>query len=221
MKQAISKSGVYAIATETINQKQPEVVQLMQYYGMNVSQGDNREKIDKAFFSLLPRSRGFRKDFSTLATNVAMDMPAEYLNMSSTEYMNVDADKEKQKAEREAARQQARLKKISSDPKEFGETKIGQILSNESVQSILNTGLSYFAYKKMGGTTSSDNILNSATVGGGTDTTSTTGGGTGSNTGSGGKGKADSGIAPTTTILLVLGGLALVGGVGYLIVRNK
>ena len=48
MKKVISKEGIYAIASETINQKTPEVVTLMQGYGMDVSQNDSKGKIDKA-----------------------------------------------------------------------------------------------------------------------------------------------------------------------------
>ena len=141
MKQAISKSGVYAVASRTIKTRKPEVVALMQKYGMAVNVKDSDGKIDKAFFALLPRSRGFRNDFSQLASEVAAGMTVGELSM--TGYLNTDG------------------------AKDFNSTQVGQILSNDSIKNILNTGLSVWAYKKTGGSvgTPSDNILGSATLG--------------------------------------------------------
>lgn len=141
MKQPISKSGVYAAANRTIQTRKPEVVALMQKYGMAVSATDSDSKIDKAFFALLPRSRGFRNDFSTLATDVASGMAVGELSM--TGYLNQDGKKD------------------------FNETRLGQILSNEAIKNALNLGFSTLAYKAtkggVGGSTG-DNILGSATL---------------------------------------------------------
>ena len=71
MKNKITKRGLFAISAKTIDERKPEVVALMQRYGMNVNVNDSKEKIDMAFLSLLPRSRSFRQDFAQLATPVA------------------------------------------------------------------------------------------------------------------------------------------------------
>jgi len=140
MKQPISKSGVYAAASRTIQTRKPEVVALMQKYGMAVSETDSDGKIDKAFFALLPRSRGFRNDFSTLASEVASGMAVGELSM--TGYLNANG-------------------------KDFNETRLGQILSNDAIKNALNLGFSTLAYKAtkggVGGSTG-DNILGSATL---------------------------------------------------------
>lgn len=190
MKKVISKEGVYAIATETINQKTPEVVTLMQGYGMEVSQNDSKGKIDKAFLSLLPRSRGFRHDFSVLAADVAKDMKVSDLNMSG-QYLNQDAETKR---------------------KAFGETRVGEVLSNQVVQNLVNTGLSVWAYQKTGGTTqpvSSDQILNSASI-------NPAGGGSTVKPDDKDKDK-DKGLGTGAIIAVAVGGIALVGLVIYMV----
>jgi len=192
MKKVISNEGVYAIASETINQKTPEVVTLMQGYGMNVSQSDSKGKIDKAFLSLLPRSRGFRHDFSVLAADVAKDMKVSDLNMAE-DYLNQDGDKDKTK-------------------KAFGETRVGEVLSNQVVQNLVNTGLSVWAYKKTGGSgqpATADQILNSATV-------NPAGGGTNVRPDDKDKGK-NKGLGTGAIIAIAVGGIALVGFTIYMV----
>jgi|688.fasta_scaffold282186_3 hypothetical protein len=192
MKKVISKEGVYAIASETINQRTPEVVTLMQSYGMDVSQSDSKGKIDKAFLSLLPRSRGFRHDFSVLAADVAKDMKVTELNMSG-QYLNQDGDKKR---------------------KAFGETRVGEVLSNQVVQNLVNTGLSVWAYQKTGGsgqpTTTTDQILNSATV-------PPAGGGSTQKPDDKDK---DKGLGTGAIVGIAVGGIALVGFVIYMVNRG-
>lgn len=191
MKNVISKEGVYAIASETINQRTPEVVTLMQGYGMDVSQSDSKGKIDKAFLSLLPRSRGFRHDFSVLAADVAKDMKVSDLNMSG-QYLNQDAETKR---------------------KAFSETRVGEVLSNQVVQNLVNTGLSVWAYQKTGGggqpTTSTDQILNSATV-------PPAGGGSVVIPDDKDKDK-DKGLGTGAIIAVAVGGIALVGLAIYMV----
>lgn len=190
MKNVISKEGVYAIASETINQRTPEVVTLMQGYGMDVSQSDSKGKIDKAFLSLLPRSRGFRHDFSVLAADVAKDMKVSDLNMSG-QYLNQDAETKR---------------------KAFGETRVGEVLSNQVVQNLVNTGLSVWAYQKTGGggqPVTADQILNSATV-------PPAGGGSTPKPDDKDKDK-DKGLGTGAIIAVAVGGIALVGLVIYMV----
>ncbi len=81
MKQNITKKGLFVVSAKTIDEKRPQVVALMQRYGMNVKESDGKKKIDMAFLSLLPKSKGFRKDFAKLATPVAEKIHKEYSNM--------------------------------------------------------------------------------------------------------------------------------------------
>jgi hypothetical protein len=227
MKQAISKSGVFAVAEKTIDTKEPQVIKLMQHYGMNVKEGDSRGKVDKAFLSLLPRSRGFRKDFSELASEVAKDMTVGQVSMTGvSSYLNstgrgIDTTSSLQPllaGTTITVPSKTSTTTTKTEPKTFENTRLGQILSNESIQNLLNTGLSVWAYKKTSGGvggTSSDNILNSATVGGsGTEVS----GGTNQKTDD--KKKEVKGIDPTTTVLLVVGGLAVVGAVYYFVIKK-
>jgi hypothetical protein len=80
MKQKITKRGLFAIAAKTIDEKRPEVIALMQRYGMAVNLGDSNDKVDAAFMALLRKSRGFRKDFAALSVESAQKIQKEYSN---------------------------------------------------------------------------------------------------------------------------------------------
>lgn len=175
-KNVISKSGVYAVANRTLTTRKPESVALMRKYGMKVSEADSAGKIDKAFFALLPRSRAFRNDFSQLASEVAADMSVGELSM--TGYLNISgAGLKQQKFDNEPTTVATKLDttpktkdtKTKNAPKAFEDTKVGQVLSNDTIKNLLNTGLSVWAYKRTGGGVSGsyqDNLLSSATLGG-------------------------------------------------------
>jgi hypothetical protein len=165
MKNLISKSGVYTAASRTLKTRKPEVVAIMRKYGMNISDAASEEQLDKAFFALLPRSRGFRKDFSVLASEVASNMTVGELNMSG--HLNATGKPTfntllSDKAQKELANEN------TGDIKTFETTTVGKLLSNEAVQNLLNTGLSVWAYKKTGGGVGSyqDSLLNTAQVNG-------------------------------------------------------
>jgi hypothetical protein len=101
MKNKITKRGVFAVSAKTIDERKPEVVALMQRYGMNVNVNDSKEKIDMAFLSLLPRSRSFRQDFAKIATPVAENVhsrvskrlgdltKANYKNYGGDDFFNI------------------------------------------------------------------------------------------------------------------------------------
>jgi hypothetical protein len=162
MKNVISKSGVYTAASRTLKTRKSQVIAIMRKYGMKISDDASEEQLDKAFFALLPRSRGFRKDFSVLASEVASNMTVGELNMSghfnatgSPTFNTTLSDK--------AAKE---LANPTGDVKTFETTTVGKLLSNEAIQNLLNTGLSVWAYKKTGGGVGSyqDSLLNTATV---------------------------------------------------------
>jgi hypothetical protein len=220
MKNVIPKKGVYAVATRTIETRKPETVALMQKYGMNVSQADSNSKIDKAFFALLPRSRGFRNDFSTLASEVAANMRVSELSMDGYANSTGGNDPVKSAADKILKANE----KASSGPKAFEDTTVGKLMSNDAIKNLLNTGLSVWAYKKTGGGVGSyqDSLLDSANVNSGS------GSGSGSNqSGSGRSGSGDDNKPDKKGLdigLVVVVAIAALAGAGFVIfkaVKNK
>jgi len=213
MKQAINKEGVYAIACKTIDTKKGQVVELMQRYGMNVSSNDSNAKIEAAFQSLVPRSRAFRNDFSVLATDVAKNMTAEEACMSG-EFYNIDGRGITTTSTgnlNPTGGVTVRGVSGSTTPKSFNQTTVGQILSNDSIKNLINTGLGVWAYKKTGGTMGTqDTLLNSATVGGGTTAAAPVGGSSIQQ-----PTPTKDGMGVGTIVVIALTGVALVGAVIY------
>jgi hypothetical protein len=170
MKHKITQRGVFAVSAKTIDERKPEVVALMQRYGMNVNVNDSKGKIDMAFLSLLPRSRGFRKDFAALATPVAESMHNEYKNACGDCYANASSDPMKDimnipsKGIGTSSSLSIPSKTFDSNTgvapakskKAFSDTGFGSWLSDvfdkDTTQNIINTGLGIYAYQKTGGT---------------------------------------------------------------------
>lgn len=216
MKQAINKEGVYAIACKTIDTKKGEVVELMQRYGMNVSIKDDDAKIMAAFSSLVPRSRAFRNDFSVLATDVAKNMTTEEACMSG-EYSYIEGrgiatTTTSNLTPTGGVNVRGTSAKTSTTPKSFDQTKVGQILSNDAIKNLINTGLGVWAYNKTGGTMGSqDNILNSATVGGSPSLPAPVGGGSDQK-----PDDKEKGMGIGTIAVIAITGVALMGLVIYM-----
>jgi hypothetical protein len=192
----------------------------MQRYGMNVDVKDSQEKIDATFLALIRTSRGFRKDFSKLATPVAEKIKSEYSNMSG--HLNVtgrgigtgtstttDSDLIKPVGTITTRNQPAR---VPADMKKsgFGEWVSG-VFDKDTMQNIINTGLGIWSYQKTGGSvapSTGGNVLDEARYdyerggSGGTDVD---------------KGK---GIGVGAIIGLSLLGIGLVGGVIYAVTKK-
>ena len=66
MKQLTDKE-VYLVAVATIDKKKPEVIALINKYGIKLSPSADLKTIDSAFLTLTKQSANFRKEFSTLA----------------------------------------------------------------------------------------------------------------------------------------------------------
>lgn len=169
MKHKITQRGVFAVSAKTIDEKKPEVVALMQRYGMNVSVNDSKGKIDMAFLSLLPRSRGFRKDFAALATPVAESMQKEYKaescdcyeNASSnppTDILNIPSKGIGTSSNTSFSVNSPSNTGIAATAKtKSTKTKSGlgswltDVFDKDTTQNIINTGLGIYAYQKTGG----------------------------------------------------------------------
>jgi hypothetical protein len=231
MKNKITKRGVFAVSAKTIDERKPEVVALMQRYGMNVNVNDSKEKIDMAFLSLLPRSRSFRQDFAQLATPVAENVhsrvskrlgdlaKANYKNYVGDDFFNIFGLEKKDpmadvmnipskgigsSTTIAAPRTPAQSKKA------FGDTGFGSWISDvfdkDTTQNIINTGLGIYAYKKTGGTQGTLNPLQQ----GRSDVAQGNAGTTGGNE------PSSSGLGTGGIVAISLGAIALVGfGIYY------
>jgi len=174
MKHKITKRGVFAVSAKTIDERKPEVVALMQRYGMNVNVSDSKEKIDMAFLSLLPRSRAFRNDFAKLATPVAEKIQSAYKNYGGEDFFNIFGLEKKNpvddvmnipsKGITTNNTGVALPKPATNTKKSFGSTGFGSWLTDvfdkDTTQNIINTGLGIYAYQKTGGTQGQPNPLN-------------------------------------------------------------
>lgn len=163
MKQNITKKGLFTIAAKTIDEKRPEVVALMQRYGIDIELDDSQDKIDAAFLALIRTSRGFRKDFSTIAVPVAEKIQKEYSNMSG--HLNVTGVTGRgigsSTTDNDALKSVGSIKvgTLTTPATPTTETKqktgFGQWISNvfdkDTMQNIINTGLGVWSYQKTGG----------------------------------------------------------------------
>jgi hypothetical protein len=225
MKNKITKRGVFAVSAKTIDERKPEVVALMQRYGMNVNVNDNKEKIDMAFLSLLPRSRSFRQDFAQLATPVAEKIHSKYKNYVGDDFFNIFGLEKKNPM---ADVMNIPSKGIGTMPAPIGGGVAGGVLAKDSkaksgfgswlsdvfdkdtTQNIINTGLGIYAYQKTGGTQGTPNPLQQ----GRSDVAQGNAGTTGGNEPSKG------GLGTGGIVAISLGAIALVGFGIYYATKN-
>ena len=163
MKQDITKKGLFVISAKTIDEKRPQVVALMQRYGMNVSNSDDKKKIDMAFLSLLPKSKGFRKDFAKLATPVAEKIHKEYSNMGgyhgfttelpSGKGLDIKTTTPSAFPTIESPSGTSSTSKVVKQRSGFGQW-LSDTFDANTTQNIINTGLGIWSYQKTGSTTS-------------------------------------------------------------------
>ena len=173
MKQKITKRGLFAITAKTIDEKRPQVVALMQRYGMNVNANDSNEKIDATFLALIRTSRGFRKDFSKLAVGSAKKIQEKYSNMSG--YLNetgksttttiqgrgISSGSSTTSSTLQPVGQIDTTRKtttttttnITKEKGKFG-AWVGDVFDKDTMQNIINTGLGIWSYQKTGGAVS-------------------------------------------------------------------
>lgn len=213
MKQNITKKGLFVVSAKTIDEKRPEVVALMQRYGMNVKESDDKKKIDMAFLSLLPKSKGFRKDFAKLATPVAKKIHQEYSNMGGYHGFVTELPSGKGLETKEPTKMTlgglptieppAGVTSSSTTVKQ--RSGFGQWLSDTfdaaTTQNIINTGLGVWSYQKTGQTTSGGRSILDAARDEMRITPPTDGGGQG----------ARSGLTTTGIVLISVAAIGLIG----------
>ena len=233
MKNKITKRGVFAVSAKTIDERKPEVVALMQRYGMNVNVNDSKEKIDMAFLSLLPRSRSFRQDFAKIATPVAEKIQSQYQNATGETYFNIFGLEKKNPVDDVMNIKPKGIGTSSNSAFSFqtpdGNTGVAgglnakrakeksgfgswltDVFDKDTTQNIINTGLGIYAYQKTGGTQGAPNPLNQgrADVQGQTPAPPADGQGSSSGLGTGG------------IVAISFGALALVGLAIYYATKN-
>lgn len=218
MKQNITKRGLFAVAAKTIDEKRPEVVALMQRYGVNVSKNDDDSKIDAAFLALIRTSRGFRKDFATLAVEPAQTIQSQYGNASghlsisgrgigsSTTTTTTPTPLEPTGGVTIENRNVEN--RVPKEKGRFG-SWVGGVFDKDTMQNIINTGLGIWAYQKTGG----------AGVGGMTPIDQGRQDYSG-NTGGTGNEEKPKGLGVGAIIGISLVGIALVGGVIYAVTKK-
>jgi hypothetical protein len=69
----IQSSNLYAIAAKTIDTRPNEVIALIRKNGVMIPDGASSQTIDKAFASLITKSKAFQVQFAQLATKTVME----------------------------------------------------------------------------------------------------------------------------------------------------
>ena len=69
----IKSSALYAITSKTIDSRPNEVIALIRKNGVMIPDGASSETIDKAFVSLITKSKAFQQQFAQLATKTVME----------------------------------------------------------------------------------------------------------------------------------------------------
>lgn len=173
MKEKITKRGLYAVSAKTLDENRAGAVALMNKYGVKVKPTDDQRKIDAAFMALLPRSKGFRKEFALLAVPHAAKMHkkhaehSNYIGMSG-DWSNAAANLPPSKGLDTIPVSTGGTKTLTLDTttlkkgqpkaktkKSFGDTAfgswLGSVFTPEQTQGIINTGLNIYAFKQTGG----------------------------------------------------------------------
>lgn len=69
----IKSSALYAITSKTIDSRPNEVIALIRKNGVMIPDGASSDTIDKAFVSLITKSKAFQQQFAQLATKTVME----------------------------------------------------------------------------------------------------------------------------------------------------
>ena len=69
----IKSSALYAITSKTIDSRPKEVIALIRKNGVMIPDGASSDTIDKAFISLITKSKAFQQQFAQLATKTVIE----------------------------------------------------------------------------------------------------------------------------------------------------
>jgi len=190
----LTDKEIYLVAVATIDKKKPEVIALINKYGVELSTNAEDRTIDSAFLTLAKTSNNFRKEFSDLSAQASVSFTGEEAFFQAVggkdPFGGVDANL-----------------KTDSTSKSSTLSKFGEYFSPDVFKSILNTGLNVWSVKQTG--------QNAPTAQGAMDTAREQ-----YYQEQGTKKNEKSGMGIGSIILLSVGGLLLLGGIIYL-VRKK
>jgi len=202
----LTDKEIYLVAVATIDKKKPEVIALINKYGVELSTNAEDRTIDSAFLTLAKTSNNFRKEFSDLSAQASVSFTGEEAFFQAVGGVDplggVDAYLKKDRF----GGVDANLKTDSTSKSSFF-SKVGEYFSPDVFKSILNTGLNVWSVKQTG--------QNAPTAQGAMDTAREQ-----YYQEQGTKKSEKSGMGIGSIILLSVGGLLLLGGIIYL-VRKK
>jgi hypothetical protein len=129
MKQLTDKE-VFLVAVATIDKKKPEVIALINKYGIKLSPSADLKTIDSAFLTLAKTSNNFRKEFSDLSAQASASFTGD------NGFFGADATPS--------------TSTTTSTSSGGFLSKLGEYLSPDVFKSIVNTGLNVWSVKQTG-----------------------------------------------------------------------
>jgi len=198
----LTQQEVYAISAKTIDANPKAVAQLVRKHGVSISMNPSKKELDLAFIALMKKSAPFRKDFSKLAESEQSNFSG-YSNANglTTPPTVTVPDSILQKSDENL--------KAKAEKTKGAKTQVGQFLSGlftpEFTQDAMNTALNIWSVKSTGQNASV--TQQELSWGRSTDETlpdETTRGG-----------------ISTTGIVMVVLGVAALGGVAYYFYKKK
>ena len=201
---SLEQNKIYALTAYTIDNNPKETIALIRKNGVMIADNASSTQIEKAFAALLPKSEKFRNDFSKLILRTAQE---DYSGFAAT-----DLPSGKGLSTSDPSSSSKVFMTLGGTPpiepptglttrpkKSFSDTAVGSFLSGlftpENASSAINTALNVWSVKQTGQpAVGVSNDLNS-----GRNELSSSG----------------RGISTTTTVVLVVGALVLIGVAVY------
>lgn len=197
---SLEPNKIYALTAYTIDNNPKETIALIRKNGVMISDNATSTQIEKAFAALLPKSEKFRNDFSKLILRTAQE---DYSGFASTDLPSgkglstTDPFSKAFGSVSTTTPIEAPTGVTTKTKKSFSDTAVGSFLSGlltpENAQSAINTGLNVWSIKQTGQPAS---VVTTDLNAGRNELPQS------------GSGK---GISTTTTIVLVVGAIALIG----------
>jgi len=199
----IKSKEIYALTAYTIDNNPKQVIALIRKHGVMVPDNATSSQIETAFGALLPKSEKFRNDFTNLILRTAKE---DYSGFSGTDLPSgkglSTTDISKSSTLSSTPIIDSTTTSTAPTKKKFSDTAFGGVLSGlfttENAQNLINTGLNVWSVKQTG---QPANIV-SANLNEGRDL-------------SGSNATTQGGISTTTTVLLIVGAVALIGVAVY------
>lgn len=199
---SLEPNKIYALTAYTIDNNPKETIALIRRNGVMIADNATSTQIEKAFAALLPKSEKFRNDFSKLILRTAQE---DYSGFASTDLPSGKGLSTTTSSSplvlSGSTPIEAPTGVTTKTKKSFSDTAVGSFLSGlltpENAQSAINTGLNVWSIKQTGQPAS----VVTTDLNAGRNEIPQNGSGRG--------------VSTTTTIVLVVGALALIGVAVY------